>query len=93
MSSFTAAAGSSRRPLPKLHRDDAVRKKHANHAFDGVLLSSNGSKPEVMTGVGRLYLHFGNMGSFLCAWLVYVSIRSHFYPSRNQGLLSWTETV
>jgi hypothetical protein len=53
--------------LPKLHRDDSVRRKHTNGSIEGILLPSSGSRPEILSGVGRLHNHFSNIGSFYSA--------------------------
>src|SRR5437762_7215817 len=73
--------------LPKLHRDNSVRRKHTARSVEGILLSTgNTPQLEVVNGATRLHTYFKEIGSFYSAWLVYVTIRIHFCPERAPGL-------
>ena len=72
--------------LPKLHRDNSVRRKHVARSVEGILLSTgNTPQLEIVNGTTRLHTYFNEIGSFYSAWLVYITIRTHFYPERAHG--------
>ena len=80
--------------LPKLHRDNSLRKKHAARSIEGLVLSTgNTPQLEVINSTSRIHTYFKEIGSFYIAWLVYITIRIHFYPERAPGLLTWTGHV
>jgi len=79
--------------LPKLHRDEYLRNRHITKSVDGVVHPLSGGKPHVVQAKTKLQSSLKDFGTFLAAWMVYVSIRSTFEPERGPGLAIWTERV
>jgi hypothetical protein len=79
--------------LPKLHRDEYLRNKHIAKSVDGVIHPLTGGRPYVVQAKTKLQSSLKDFGTFLSAWMVYVSVRTTFEPERGPGLAIWTERV
>jgi len=79
--------------LPKLHREQTLRNKHAVKTMESYSIPLDGSKPEIVTGRTKMDSAFPDLATFLSAWLMYISVRTTFAPERAAGLAHWTERI
>jgi hypothetical protein len=79
--------------LPKLHREQNLRNKHAIKTMESYSIPLDGSKPEIVTGRTKMDSAFPDLATFLSAWLMYISVRTTFAPERAAGLTHWTERI
>jgi len=79
--------------LPKLHREQNLRNKHATKTMESYSIPLDGSKPEIVTGRTKMDSAFPDLATFLSAWLMYISVRTTFAPERAAGLAFWTERL
>ena len=79
--------------LPKLHRQEHLRNRYVAKSVEGIIHPLSGGRPHIVQAKTRLQSSFKDLGTFLSAWMIYVSIRSSYSPERGPGLSIWTERV
>jgi hypothetical protein len=79
--------------LPKLHREETARDRYLMKTAEGLRMSLDNGKVELLTTRTKLQSAFRDLLSFLSAWQVYVTIRSQYHPERGSGLMSWTKRL
>ena len=80
--------------LPKLHREDEFRNRHAKATAEGVFNPFDKSKPsEVLMGQTKMHQVFKDLPTFFSAWQVYTSIRSTYSPDRAPGLALFSKRI
>ena len=72
--------------LPKWHCDEYLRNKHIAKSVDSVVHPLSSGRPHMVQAKTKLQSSLKDFGTFLSAWMVYVSIRSIFEPECGLGL-------
>ena len=79
--------------LPKLLRDDDVRKAYVADSIDGVLTELRSGKQKVVMAGSKLQTALPDLQTFLSAFYVYAAIRTSYQPEYGPPFMAWMEQI
>lgn len=79
--------------LPKLLRDDDVRKAYIADSIDGVLTDLRSGKQKVVMAGSKLQTALPDLPTFLSAFYVYAAIRTSYQPEYGPPFMAWMEQI